>query len=98
MRVKFIDNSANAFNKTTILEISGMYLLDDTNEIYLHAANDELYNFKSTKALRGFDESRFLEWIDILLINGYLDLTRSDYVFEPDTDEDEDDSDEEDDG
>jgi len=97
MRVKFTDNSATVSNKACVLEISAFYLLDDTNEIYLQSANNEIYNYKSTRALAGFDTSIFTEWVDILLINGYLDLTRSDYVFEPDEEKDDDDSDEDED-
>jgi len=92
MRVKFTVADATSISKTMVKEISGMYIVDDSNLIYLAAYTDDVYSFQSTKPLNYFDVDSFEKWSEQLLVNGYVDLTGTVYEFEAD----EDDSEEED--
>ncbi len=72
MRVKFIDSTASTMNNTTVLEISGFYLEDDTNKLIL-TSNE--YDFSSKRPLSSDEMFDFETWANSLLTNGYADLT-----------------------
>lgn len=90
MRVKFNEKCGDVINNAVVMEIDKLCLLDGTNEIYLGALCADSYSYKSTKPLKAYDECYFIQWIDSLLINGYADLTGSEYVFVMEEDEEDD--------
>lgn len=89
MRVKITVADATSISKTEVQEISNIYVVDDSNLIYLQVSNEEIYSYQSTKPLNYFDVDSYERWLDQLLVNGYVDLTNTGYEFElDDSDED----------
>jgi len=73
MRVKFYDSTSNAMDSTTIFEITGFYLEDDSNKLILYSNGA---GFESERPLSSTAEKyQFQRWADSLLTNGFADLT-----------------------
>lgn len=85
MRIKFTEDSGNL----AIVDSFWFGLYDD--EIIGIETVDDLTTLKSTKPLSSLDKLEFEKWVNDLMINGYLDLSLTDYRFEYDDDGEEDD-------
>ena len=83
MRIKFTEDSGNI----AIVDSFWFGLYDD--EIIGIETVDDLTTLRSTKPLSSIDKLEFEKWVNDLMVNGYLDLSKTDYRFEYDDDDEE---------